>query len=76
MSWTVDYAPLAGSYEASAAIVVIPILSLFVLLFLTKVYIAAVVALSGCLIVAIGERLCAEASAHTDLSHCSKATGD
>jgi hypothetical protein len=53
--WTVDYYPLSGSVGASAAIVIIPILALFVLLFMTRVIIAGLVALAGCLIVATGE---------------------
>jgi len=53
--WTVDYYPLSGSIGASAAIVIIPILALFVLLFMTRVIIAGLVALAGCLIVATGE---------------------
>ena len=53
--WTIDYAPVSD-VGASAAIVLIPILVLFVLLFTTRAIIAAWVALVIFIAVAAGGR--------------------
>lgn len=52
MSYLVDYAPVAGSELASAAVVLVPIGVLFVLCFVTRVVYAAAAALVLNIIVA------------------------
>jgi hypothetical protein len=54
MAFVQPLAPLADSPGASAAIVIIPIIALFGLLFVTRVAVAAAVGLAGTIIVACG----------------------
>jgi hypothetical protein len=54
-TWVVPYRPLVDSELASAAICLIPILTLFVLMFLTRVLYAAVTSVCAAIIVACGE---------------------